>query len=324
MCFRMDLHFSLAGVDVAWPLLAGLGFVIGVLQGFFGVGGGWLTTPALNILGFPFVYAIGTDLAFTAAAACVGTFRHLRLGHLDVRLAAPIGIAGIVSLEGARRLVLFLESEGRAGIILRGAYVVFLFGVGGYILWRERRRVQPTARAALPRRGTGVWQTFLAAGPRLVVLHGTITVPLIALVGAGLLVGLLAGLLGTGGGFILVPLLIYGLRVPPSHAVAASLFSVVLSTGFGAAGYWSVGRVELAAAGLMFGGAFVGTQLGALATEAAQPGRLQVLLGLMLVAAGFAVALRQATWFTLSAVVMFSCAAAMCALILWLLWRARR
>lgn len=324
MVTHMDLHFSLAGVDVAWPLLVGIGFVVGVLQGFFGVGGGWLTTPALNILGFPFVYAIGTDLAFTAGAAFVGTFRHLRLGHLDVRLAAPIGIAGIVSLEAARRLVLFLESEGVAGIVLRWAYIVFLFGVGAYILWREFWRVRPPTQPAVTRGGAGAWRTFLGAGPRVVVLQGAMTVPLAALVAAGLLVGLLAGFLGTGGGFVLVPLLIYALKVPPAHAVAASLFSVVLATGFGALGYWSVGRVELVAAGLMFGGAFVGTQLGAIATAAAPPGRLQILLGAMLLAAGLAVTLRQATWFTLSAVVMFFCAGAMCAFILWLLWRSRR
>lgn len=319
----MELHFSLAGVSVAWPLLVGIGFVVGVLQGFFGVGGGWLTTPTLNILGFSFVYAIGTDLAFTAAAACVGAFRHLRLGHLDVRLAAPIGIAGMVSLEGARRLVLLLESGGVAGIVLRGAYIIFLFGVGAYILWRERRRVLPPAQGGPAAARVGAWATFLNAGPRLRVLQGTMAVPVTALVAAGLVVGLLAGFLGTGGGFVLVPLLIYALHVPPAQAVAASLFSVVLSTGFGAVGYWSVGRVEIVAAGLMFAGAFAGTQLGALATAAAPPGRLQVLLGLMLLAAGCAVALRQATWFIPSAVVIFLCATTMCALILWLLWRER-
>lgn len=322
----MDFYLTLGPVQVAWPLLVGIGFVVGVLQGFFGVGGGWLTTPALNILGFPFVYAVGTDLAFTAAASTVGAVRHLRLGHLDPRLALPIGASAILSLEGARRLVLFLESEGLAGTVLRYAYIAFLLGVGGYVLWRELRVEQRQALREAPVGGVSPSTPRLPArlawldrGPRLTILNGTQSAPLAALVAAGVVVGALAGFLGTGGGFILVPLLIYVLRVPVASAVAASLLSVAVSTAFGAIGYWSAGRVEITAAGLMFIGAFLGTQLGAIATASAPPGRLQLLLGLMLFAAGTAVAFRQATWFAPSAIVMFSAAVAICGIILALL-----
>ncbi|MBI4213988.1 MAG: sulfite exporter TauE/SafE family protein [Chloroflexi bacterium] len=319
----MELHFPVAGVVVAWPLLVILGFLVGVLQGFFGVGGGWLTTPTLNMLGFPFVYAIGTDLAFTAVSALMGALRHLRLGHLDFRLALPLGIAGMVGLEGARRLVLFLEGQGVAGLYLRLTYIVLLCGVGVFILWREMVSNAPLTPSGAGRSIGSRWLKPLAIGPEIRVLGGEMSVPITVLGIAGLLTGLLAGLLGTGGGFVLVPILVYALRVPGRVAVATSLLAIVLTNGFGSLGYGVVGRVELLAAGLMFGGAFLGTQLGALATAVVPQRDLQRLLGVMLVIAGLAVAMRQASLYVPSASVMFLAASGMTTIIVALLWRGR-
>jgi uncharacterized membrane protein YfcA len=262
----------------------------------------------------------------------------------------PLGLAGIIGLEMARSVVLELEEQGIAGEVLRWVYVALLFGVGLLVLQRELRtpgettpargsggsslRAAPDASGresastddgVPPSRGSAEgFLRVLTRGPRLDVVPGRLSVPLVGLLITGVLVGALSGFLGPGGGFVLVPLLIYVFRVPPSRAVAASLLSIAISTSVGAYGYWSVGRVELLAAGLMFVGAIAGTQLGALTTAAAPAGRLQILLGLMLVAAGTAVALRQATWFAVSAAVIFSGATAMCAVILGLLVRARR
>ncbi|MBI2320349.1 MAG: sulfite exporter TauE/SafE family protein [Betaproteobacteria bacterium] len=149
------------------------------------------------------------------------------------------------------------------------------------------------------------------------------SVPITVLGIAGLLTGLLAGLLGTGGGFVLVPILVYALRVPGRVAVATSLLAIVLTNGFGSLGYGVVGRVELLAAGLMFGGAFLGTQLGALATAVVPQRHLQRLLGVMLVIAGLAVAMRQASLYVPSASVMFLAASGMTTIIVALLWRGR-
>lgn len=325
----MELYLPLAGVHVAWPLLLGLGLLVGILQGFFGVGGGWLTTPTLNILGLPIVYAIGTDLAFTAGAALVGAFRHFRLGNLDVRLAGLLGLCGMVGLEASRRLVLHLETLGMAETSIRVAYAVLLSTVGVLILRRELQR-SPRLKSAEPRvalepEPLGEWlRRFnpLHAGPTITLADGS-PASVAALVGTGLGTGCLAGFLGTGGGFVLVPMLVYGIGLPSRAAVAASLLSISITNSFGTLGYGVAGRVELLAAGLMFAGAFIGTQLGAMATRIAQQHHLQVLLGLTLLTAGVAVVLRQADQYLASAAVMFAAATAMALVILGILVRDR-
>lgn len=326
----MDLYLPLAGVYVAWPLLVVLGLLVGILQGFFGVGGGWLTTPTLNILGLPIVYAIGTDLAFTTAAALVGAARHFRLGHLDVRLAALIGGSGILGVDAARRLVLHLEAQGLAETSVRLAYAVLLCSVGGLILRRELRHAPPMratqARIAVGHEAFGGWLRRLDplhAGPKVTLADGS-PAAVTTLVFAGVGTGCLAGFLGTGGGFVLVPVLVYGIGLTSRFAVAASLLSIAITNGFGTLSYGSAGKVELLAAGLMFVGASLGTQLGATATRVVRQHDLQVLLGLTLLAAGIAVVLRQTDQYVASAAVMFFAATAMGLTILGLLVRYRQ
>lgn len=326
----MEIYLPLAGVTIPWPLLVLLGLLVGTLQGFFGVGGGWLTTPALNILGFPIVYAIGTDLSYTFATGMVGSWRHHRLGNLDTRLASVLGLTGMAGMEAARRLVFFLDERGLAESAVRGTYILLLLGVGlGVLLGSVRGRGRgPTESQASsttePASSLSRYIRALSAPPLVRASGGSISVSFWALAAMGGLVGLLAGFLGTGGGFVMVPMLIYLVGLPTREAVAASLFSIALTNGFGTLTYGLAGRVELLAAALMFAGSIVGAQLGATATVYVRGQSLQVLLGVTLMAAGVAVALRQLELSAASAVVMFLTASAMTGVILTLLARAQR
>lgn len=324
----MDVYFPLAGAQIGWHWLVLLGFSVGTLQGFFGVGGGWLSTPSLNILGFPIVYAIGSDLAFTAGSAAVGSLRHHRLGNLDPVLSTVLGLSGMFGLEAARTLVLHLERVGLAELFVRALYVLLLWGVGLSVVLeyvrgrigkvgaevRARPEAEPSTRLSRQIQG-------LRLAPLLRLRRASISISFWVLSLVGVSVGAAAGLLGVGGGFILVPVLVYVLGVPTRVAVASSLFSIVLTAGYGAVSYGLAGKVELVAAGLLFAGAAVGVQLGALATVHA-PGRsMRVLLGVTLLLAGLAVVLQMLQLAAASTVVMFSTAFAMTAVIVGFLLR---
>lgn len=319
-----------ASAPAAWPWLALLGLAIGTLQGFFGVGGGWLTTPALNMLGLPITEAIGTGFAVTACSAVFGSVRHHRLGNLDLRLAAIVGLSGMLGIEAAKGFVLALDRQGMAQTAIGGAYIALLWGVGLSIVLEQVRgrtagaqagsatsaQAEPTTRLA------GRLQAIhLPPNVRLVIVPLRLSIWVLAAV--GLLVGLVSGALGVGGGFILVPLLIYGLGISTRVAVASSLASIVLSATYGAATYASAGRLNLVAAGLVFAGALVGVQLGAQATVAAPVRAMRVLLGAALLLAGLAVVLHEFRYQTVSLVVMFSTAFGMTAVILGFLVRGR-
>ena len=109
--------------------------MVGTLGGFFGVGGAWIVTPALNIFGFPMAYAIGTDLAHIFGKSIIATRKHSKMGNVDWRLGT-FSIAGsIIGIELGKRLVLFLEAAGNVGDVVRWVYMIFLFGLGIYMTY---------------------------------------------------------------------------------------------------------------------------------------------------------------------------------------------
>jgi hypothetical protein len=322
----VEVFFARAGLTLPWPLLVLLGLLMGTMQGFFGVGGGWLATPTLNILGFPMVQAIGTGLAYTAGTGVVGSWRHYRLGNLRLRSAALIGVCGMAGVEAARRIVFALEAQGVLDAVVRLAYIILLFGVGTGTLWtvaRQRRgRDGGQHMADAPVTPLARWVQGLALPPTVAVSESAaVSVWVLGLV--GLSVGFVAGFLGAGGGFIYVPLLVYVVGFSTRAAVAASLLAVSLTNGFGTLSYGAAGRVELLAAGILFAGSVVGAQLGAVATMRVHGGDLQGLLALALLAAGGAVVLQELGLTTAAAVLLFATMLAVSGVILGIVVRKR-
>ena len=300
------MYFPIADVTVSPLLLALLGIVVGTMTGFFGVGGGFLITGGLLVLGVPTIYAVGTGLLMVMGTAITSTLRHRRLGNVDLRLAVLIVCGTIPGVFLGERVNSALEQAGISGPVVGAVYFVLLLSLGSLMVanWLRRLRYRPVRRdlGVLPR-----WFQGIRLGPSQLVIPGVRTVNLrpafpnagIAEMSAfvpmltGLLIGFIAALLGAGGGFLLMPFLVYGLGIPPAVAIGTDLFQIIVTGTLGAFLYSLGGNVDPIIAIIMFAAASVGTQIGALATRFVNSQRILGLFGLTVLNAGVAVGIGQ-------------------------------
>ena len=269
----LTLYLPLAQVDVWLPGVLLLGFAVGVLTGLFGVGGGFLLTPALKALfGIPYPIAVGTDLVQIFLTGAVSAYRHRRAGNVEVRLGLVLGAGGVAGAEIGVRIQNALAAVGTVSVsgsgvtlldlVLGGLFVTLLAAVA-VVIWRETRSG-----------GDGV-DTRVGRALRAVRLPPVIPLPLCRPAGVsasvplamGLCVGVLTGLMGVGGGFINFPLLIYVLGVPTHVAIGTSAVQVLLASGYGALRHAGQGHVELPLVLLLTAGSVLGVQVGVRAAK---------------------------------------------------------
>ncbi len=120
------MYMPIAGVNILWPGLVLIGFSVGTIGGFFGMGGAWMVTPGLNILGFPMAFAIGTDMAHIAGKSMISTMRHAKFGNVDYKLGLFMVFGTFIGIECGAQLVMYLERLGRIDTVVRYVYVFFL------------------------------------------------------------------------------------------------------------------------------------------------------------------------------------------------------
>jgi uncharacterized membrane protein YfcA len=296
------MFFPSSGVDLNPLLLIGIGLAVGVCSGFFGFGGGFITTPALNIFGFPMPFAIGTDMTQMAGSSFMSTMRHRKLGHVDFRLAICM-IAGTMSgVELGKRLVMYLEGVGNVDLVIRWIYVAVLLALGLYMFNEARKAAVKTSDNLLgTKKQSDVKLNGLAAMIRSLKLPPMISFPVSGItrmsiwvpIFVGFITGLMAGLLGVGGGFIRMPTLVYLMGVPTVVAVGTDLFEVIISGTYGALTYAFAQRVELLAAFLILVGASAGVQVGAAATCYVSADRIRYCFAITILLAGISVLLKQ-------------------------------
>ena len=294
--------------DISLWLLASLGFVVGTLSGFFGVGGAFILTPALNILGFPMVHAIGTGLALMVGNSTVAAIRHFRFGNVDIRLGLYMLLGTAVGVWLGKTVVFALVAMGDADTVLRLIYMVMLFGLASFMVHdyyafiRRTRVFRPTDQHEEVV-GTGLSRRLQSLRfPPLVSLpvSGIIQISLVVPIGVGLFTGFLAALLGVGGGFVRMPALIYGLGIPTSVAIGTDLFEIVFSSAIGTYLYALEARVHLPTAVVMLIGATLGAEIGSFATRYVRGMRVRFYFALTIFGAGISVVLKQSgVWFDL-------------------------
>jgi uncharacterized protein len=329
-----DIYLPIAGIHFNALILVAIGFAVGVLGGFFGVGGAWVVTPALNIFGFNMSYAIGTDLAHIFGKSIVATAKHRKMGNVDVKLGLISIVGSVIGVEVGARMIMWLSAIGRtplrpggyAGPVVRYTYMVLLFGLGLYMLYDyitkdKRAAAQAAKQAAAARAGlTHEPKKRFNLPPMMHFPASGITISFWTVTGVFFFTGWLSGFLGVGGGFIRMPALIYLIGCPTAIAVGTDLFSVVFTGAYGCFTYGVKGRVEIIAAVIMLVGASVGAQIGVTAVKYIRGYGIRLLFAIMILLAGTSVALKQFGVNTLAGVVVMCAALGMCLVIMVKLW----
>ncbi len=291
----------IAGVKIFWPGLIILGIGVGIIGGFFGMGGAWMVTPGLNILGFPMAFAIGTDIAHMAGKSLISTMRHGKFGNVDYKLGMIMLVGTVVGFECGAQMVMWLERLGSVEKVVRWIYIGLLAFIAWMVFHDVAKRAQKEREAAA--RGEK-----LEAGATGVEWHKTLhkikIPPMVHLKEAGIycsawlpifvsfLTGWLAGILGIGGGLIRMPALIYMIGCPTHVAVGTDLFEVAISGLYGAATYTFKGRTELVAAMVMLVGAAMGAQVGAVATKYIKGYGIRIAFGLAVIGCALSILMK--------------------------------
>lgn len=291
----------ISGVTIFWPGLIILGLGVGIIGGFFGMGGAWMVTPGLNILGFPMAFAIGTDIAHMAGKSLISTLRHGKFGNVDYKLGLIMFIGTIVGFEVGAQMIMWLERLGKVDFVVRWLYIILL----ALIAWMVFHDVAKKKKKERELRAAGQDVDKLATGIEWhKTLHKIKIPPMMHFKAAGIyctawlpifvsfLTGWLAGILGIGGGLIRMPALIYFIGCPTHVAVGTDLFEVMISGLYGAATYTYKGRTELVAAMIMLIGASIGAQIGTVATKYIKGYGIRIAFGLAVVGCGISVIMK--------------------------------
>ena len=304
----------IAGVKIFWPGLIILGIGVGVIGGFFGMGGAWMVTPGLNILGFPMAFAIGTDIAHMAGKSLISTMRHGKFGNVDYKLGFIMLFGTIAGFEIGAQMVMWMERLGNVEAVVRYIYLVLLVLIAWMVfhdvaMKRQKDRAAVDAGKEIDALSTGIeWHK---------TLHKLKIPPMVHLNVAGIycsawlpisvsfLTGWLAGILGIGGGLIRMPALIYFIGCPTHIAVGTDLFEVAISGLYGAATYSFKGRTELVAAIIMLIGAAIGAQVGSVATKYIKGYGIRIAFGIAVIGCALSILLKFiAKWYPPSSSLM--------------------
>ncbi|NDR55944.1 sulfite exporter TauE/SafE family protein [Aliiruegeria sabulilitoris] len=285
----MQIYLPIAEVSVNAFMLLGLGGMVGILSGMFGVGGGFLMTPLLMFIGIPPAVAVATEANQIVASSFSGVLAHLRKKTVDIRMGIVLQIGGLIGAGLGVVLFNFLKSLGQVDLLITLSYVFFL-GIVGTLMFIESvgaiRRARNPAKAPPPKRRQRGWVQTLPFKMRFRTsgLYISVIPPVLV----GVFVGILAAIMGVGGGFIMVPAMIYILGMPTKVVVGTSLFQIILVTGFTTLLHATTNHtVDMALAVLLLVGGVVGAQIGTQIGTKLKAEQLRVLLaGMVLLVCG--------------------------------------
>jgi len=271
----LDVFSSTATLIVNLPGLVGLGFIIGILSGWFGMGGGFIVTPMLNVVfGIPYNIAVGSGLCQMVGTTAAASLKHRSYGHIDYRLAlfTLIGSVGGVEL-GARLLVklkklgsitLYNHSLSKMYLWITVIYIVLLLLVGVFMFLESRKAKKSSNSEVVKMSIARKIQKMHLAPTVSLPISGIESISIWSLILLGFMVGTASGLLGVGGGFIMTPCLIYLFGVPTSVAIGTGLFQIIFTSGYGTLTHFLKGNVDFLLAACILAGSLAGSQVGAI------------------------------------------------------------
>jgi len=287
----MYMYLPIALTSVNYLLVVGLGLLVGLLSGLFGVGGGFLMTPLLMMIGIPPTIAAATDANQIVAASASGTYAHWRLGNVDYKMGIYLLIGGFVGGAVGVQIIKVLRATGGADFLIKMTYVVMLGVVGTFMFFeslnalrkkKNNTSVAEVKEAAPVEKRKGFFaslplQTYFEKSG---VTHSAL-VPIVL----GAFVGILAAIMGVGGGFLMVPVMIYMLRMPMHVVVGTSLFQIMftcIEVTFLQA--YSNKTVDFLLAILLLVGSVFGAQIGTILGKKLHGDQLKILLAIIVLA----------------------------------------
>ncbi|MCK5645643.1 MAG: sulfite exporter TauE/SafE family protein, partial [Anaerolineales bacterium] len=296
------MDFLVSQISASPLVLALTGFIVGVLGGFFGVGGGFLAGPLMFWIGVPINFVVGSDLAHMAGTSLVATRKHRAFGHVDFRLAGLMIVGTIPGVEIGAQLLERLKDLGNIEQVIGILYILILTAVGLFTAWESLRAIRVQRTDQLDAQEVVGVKSLLYRSPLLRIpplirmpVSGIEEISIWAIILVGLVTGILAGLLGVGGGFLRMPLMIYVLGIPTHIAVGTDLFEIVISAGFGTITHSLKGNVDFMIAATMLTGAAFGAQIGAAATRYFSGPIIRLLFSALPIIAAILVLLRLQT-----------------------------
>jgi uncharacterized membrane protein YfcA len=276
------LFLPIAGASVPIALLLGLGLMVGFLSGLFGVGGGFLLTPLLMMIGIPPTVAAASDANQIVAASTSGTLAHWKLGNVDFKMGVLLVAGGVGGGTLGVRLIQLLREAGNADFVIKITYVLMLSIIGSYMFQESLRNLRP-GWLSRKKQKTDKKSTFAVINKMLPLKvnfeKSGVTLSMITVFLLGVLVGILAAIMGVGGGFIMVPVMVYILRMPMHVVVGTSLFQVLftcVNVTFMQSYYNHT--VDLTLAVLLLIGSTIGAQIGARISTYLKADQLKIIL----------------------------------------------
>jgi uncharacterized membrane protein YfcA len=277
------MTFLISGAHIDPVLLMGVGFIVGILGGFFGVGGSFLAGPALFAAGVPMNFVVGTDLAHIVGKSIVAARKHRTLGNIDMKLGGIMVVGTIVGVEAGAQLIQALKRTAHIDLAVGVTFIVILFGISGFMTWESiktlrMQKAKPRGKNAsvmAPSRRDHSAVAHISRAIHRIKLPPYVSLPVSGIarvsIWAILIVsfvgGFFSGFLGGGAGYIRMPCLIYLLGIPTHIAVGTDLFEIIISAGYGTITHALKGNVDILIALVMHTGAAIGAQIGATCTQ---------------------------------------------------------
>jgi uncharacterized membrane protein YfcA len=273
------MFFPISGAHISPLYLVVVGFVIGILGGFFGVGGSFIAGPALRVVGLDWNFAVGTDLAHIVGKSVVAVRQHRAFGNVDLRLGLIMAVGTIVGAEIGAQLIQMLKRAGHVNLVVSIVSIAVYVSISTFMIWESRKSL--AAKKPLPPvLGRGAKKDHSAFRHVTRRIQRVKLWPMVALPVSGvkaislwviLLVafvgGLFSGFLGGGAGYIRMPSMVYVLGIPTHLAVGTDLFEIIISASYGTFSHAIKGNVDILIALVMHTGAAIGAQIGAISTQ---------------------------------------------------------
>ena len=284
------IYLPIAGISVPVLLLFGLGLGVGFLSGLFGVGGGFLLTPLLIMIGVPPTVAAASDSNQIVAASTSGTIAHWRRNNVDLKMGLILLIGAVIGGTVGVQIIKILRSTGNAGFVIEMIYIIMLGIIGTYMfreslsnlrapMAKNKQITKEKTRIVRKKKTSKITHAYQSLPFQTHFQKSGVTISIFIPFVLGILVGVLAAIMGVGGGFIMVPIMVYMLRMPMHVVVGTSLFQILftcINVTFLQSYYNQT--VDIVLALILLIGSTIGAQIGAKVSDRLNADQLKIIL----------------------------------------------